>query len=89
MRATAPEFDNSKAITEGWSIFTCYASDNGPFQLQCCDDDDVFVDDPQAWAYVVRCAQSGSEYHKSALEYLRDYNPMELRAIERIHGKVV
>jgi hypothetical protein len=88
MIAQAPEFDNSQAINEGWSIFTCYGSENGRYQLQCCDDDDVFVADAQAWKFVVEQAQVGSEYHKAALQYLRDYNPMEIQAIERLYGKV-
>jgi hypothetical protein len=84
-----PEFDNSQAIDEGWSIFKCYGSDNGPYQLQCCDDDDVFTKDEQAWRFVVDQARMGSEYHKKALQYLRDYNLMELHSIARVCGGVV
>lgn len=88
MKPRIPEFDNSQAVTQGWSIFECTGSDNGPYQLQCCDDDDVFLDDAAAWGYVVKCARGGSEYHKQALAYLRDHNPMEIKAIERIHGRI-
>jgi hypothetical protein len=86
MKPQPPEFDNSQAINEGWSIFTCYCTDNGPYQLQCCDDDDVFVSDEKAWKFVVDQANAGSEYHKSALAYLREHNPMEIQAIERLYG---
>jgi hypothetical protein len=83
-----PEFDNSQAVKEGWSIFTCDGSDNGPYQLQCCDDDDVFEKDVQAWQYVVQCAKGGSEYHKKALDYLREHNPAEIMAMQRIFGSL-
>ncbi|KFG99069.1 hypothetical protein GQ56_0101020 [Burkholderia paludis] len=85
---TPREFDNEQAVGEGWSIFTCDGSECGRYQLQCCDDDDVFLNDYVAWKFVVDQARVGSEYHKKALAYLREHNPMEIHAIERQFGSV-
>ncbi len=84
---TSPaEFDNRRAAREGWSIFTCYGSENGTYQLQRCDDRVKFKSDDAAWKFVVGNAKAGSKYHKSALRYLRLHGPKEFKAIAKVHA---
>ncbi len=78
-----PNFDNARAFKEGWGIFTCTGSENGPYQLQRLDEAGVFESDPQAWAYVARRAAEGSAYHQSAIEFLIAHNLQEALAIRR------
>jgi hypothetical protein len=72
-----PDFDNNQAVTEGWYIADCDGSDNGPYQIQKLDDENVFSKDDEAWDHVVAKAREGSAYHLSAIEYIRVYNPRE------------
>lgn len=74
---TGPAFDNGRAIDEGWSIFECFGSENGPWQLQKCDDRDMLRTDLEAWRLVMDYADAGSEYHQKALQFLKDHNPIE------------
>lgn len=76
-----PQFDNTQADTEGWAIFECSGSQNGTFQICKCDDQDTFEDDEKAWAHVVGKAREGSEYHRNALIYIRQHNPIEFHSI--------
>jgi hypothetical protein len=79
------EFDNTQAESEGWSIFVCFGSENGQFQIQRIDEMEVFSSDDEAWELVVSKARSGSEYHRSALQYLRESNPIEWDSIAKLH----
>jgi hypothetical protein len=79
----AIEFDNAQAGKEGWGIFDCEGSANGPWQLQKEDIQDVFATDCDAWQHVVACADAGSAYHLAALEFLLQHNPQEHSAIFR------
>jgi hypothetical protein len=81
-------FDETQALTEGWSIFECWGSDNGPFQLQRVDEDEVFTRDDEAWAFVVGKAREGSAYHKAALDFLRANNPIEIASMTKVHGEL-
>lgn len=45
---TEPVFDTDKAADEGWCISECHGSENGPWQLQKCDEQDVFKTDIEA-----------------------------------------
>lgn len=83
-----PEFDNGQAYMEGWSIFECWGSDNGPFQLQRVDELEEFPSDDEAWTFVIGKAREGSAYHKGALDYLRAHNPMEIVAMTKAHGEL-
>jgi hypothetical protein len=74
---TEPVFDNNQSADEGWCISECFGSANGPWQLQKCDEQDVFKTDIEAWRFVVDCAEAGSEYHKQALQFLKDHNRTE------------
>lgn len=74
-------FDNNKSVDEGWCISECHGSENGPWQLQKCDEQDVFKTDIEAWRHVVTQSQAGSQYHTSALEFLQRHNPIEYDVI--------
>lgn len=74
-------FDNKLAKTEGWSIFECFGSDHGKWQLQKYDEAEVFASDPEAWAHVVDRADAGSIYHKQAIQFLAQHNPEEKERI--------
>lgn len=77
------EFDNTQAYTEGWLIADCDGSDNGRWQLQKIDDDNVFPDDGDAWRFVNERALAGSAYHQSALDWLAENCQQEFECIQR------
>jgi hypothetical protein len=81
---TDPIFDNAQAVKEGWSIFDCDGSDNGRWQLQRCDEQEIFVTDVAAWVFVRAKAAEGSPYHIMAMLFLETHNPPEWRAICRL-----
>ena len=70
-------FDNAIAFDQGWGIFDCYGSENGPWQLQRLDESDRFLTDIEAWRLVVDQAAAGSAYHQTALQFIADHNPIE------------
>ncbi|MEY9247612.1 hypothetical protein [Bradyrhizobium elkanii] len=74
-------FDSNIAFDQGWGIFDCDGSENGPWQLQKLDESDRLRNDLEAWRLVVDYANAGSEYHKKALQFLADHNPIEHRCI--------
>ncbi|WP_439357911.1 hypothetical protein [Bradyrhizobium sp. DASA03007] len=74
-------FDNGQAIDEGWSIFECFGSENGPWQIQKMDDAGKFNTDIDVWRLVVTYADAGSVYHQRALQFIKDNNPMEYDCI--------
>jgi hypothetical protein len=74
---TGPVFDNNRAFDEGWSIFECFGSANGPWQLQKCDESGILKTDLEAWRLVVDRAEAGSNYHQTALQFLKDHNRIE------------
>jgi hypothetical protein len=51
------QFDNTQANSEGWGIFDCDGSSNGPWQLQKCDELGIFEFDSDAWLFVYNKAQ--------------------------------
>lgn len=77
---TPIEFDDKQASEEGWSIFD--AGTDG-LQLQKIDEQDVFLEDVDAWNFVWEKAQVGSPYHQNALSFLREYAPDEYRRISK------
>ncbi|RQH02736.1 hypothetical protein [Paraburkholderia dinghuensis] len=76
-------FDDNRAMQEGWSIFDCEGSANGPWQLQRIDEDEKFMSDGAAWEFVVQQAHVGSVYHASVLNCLYDQNRIEFDSIFR------
>lgn len=71
------EFDNTQAGLEGWGIFDCEGSANGPWQIQREDATEVFPDDDAAWRHVAARATAGSPYHAAAIDFIRLHNPVE------------
>ncbi|KUL94303.1 hypothetical protein DK26_14900 [Bosea sp. WAO] len=84
-----PEFDNTQADAEGWGIYECDGSSNGPYQI--CRDDEaaVFASDDAAWRHVIDGATAGSAYHIRAMDYIREHNPAEWCAYGREHKRVL
>ena len=82
--------DAAAAEAEGWAIFRCYGSGNGPWQLQRFDDPDDHANVPAAnpfgadtdvWVHVRDRAAAGSALHQRALDFLARNNPDEHSAI--------
>lgn len=80
-----PEFDNSQAGEEGWGIFNCDGSYTGEFKLCRLDEEEIFADDEQAWCFVVEKVAAGSAYHRAALDYIREHNPIEWASFGEVH----
>src|SRR3546814_11597248 len=75
-------FDNRQAHGEDWGIFAlCEIGRADPFQLQGVDADEIFASDEDAWRHVAARGAEGSEYHRSALDFLRDNSPGEYAAL--------
>ncbi|MCP1757769.1 hypothetical protein [Bradyrhizobium elkanii] len=74
-------FDNNRAFDEGWGIFECHGSQNGPWQLQKLDESPRLRNDLEAWRLVVDYANAGSDYHVKALQFLAEHNPLEHNCI--------
>lgn len=85
--------DSAAAITEGWEIFECDGSDNGPFQICKLDAPEAWAgvcgvdtvppaleDDTDAWVLV---RDTESALHTKALAFLAQENPKEYEAIQR------
>lgn len=83
--------DQAAAAAEGWDIFDCDGSDNGPWQLQCFDNPAEagwpqgkaypFGCDPDAWRHVLTRAAAGSPLHQRALQFLEQHSPAEHQRI--------
>lgn len=83
-------FDNNIAFDQGWGIFDCEGSENGPWQLQKLDESELLRNDLEAWRLVVNYANAGSEYHQKALQFLAEHNPLEhTTIIDTINRKAV
>lgn len=72
-----PDFDNTQAADEGWGVFECDGSDNGPWQIQRDDEAELFEDDDAVWLHVLQRAKAGSDYHQAALGFVKEHNPIE------------
>lgn len=72
----APQFDNTQAALEGWSVSEVGAVGDA-FRLEKLDERNKFGTDQQAWVFVYLSAKSGSVYHAAALAYLETHAPEE------------
>ena len=66
-----------QAYTEGWCAATCIGSQEVPeewTEIQRCDEQEVFTSDFEALAFVAGRAAEGSEYHRSALQWVDKQN---------------
>lgn len=86
--------DAMAATDEGWDIFECSGSENGPWQIQSFDCPEEwpgwdegkpypFDGDADAWVYVWTRARGGSPLHQRALTFLAEHNPTEIQTITR------
>lgn len=83
--------DSEAANAEGWDLFDCDGSDNGPLQLCKIDDPEMWredrkvvieqtwEEDNEAWVFVWT---NPSPLHTKALEIIKVENPQEFEAIE-------
>jgi hypothetical protein len=82
--ADADPFDCELANREGWTISYATGSATGDeYRLERLDDMSVFENDTDAWRYVCQKATEGNDYHKAALEWLREWSPWEWRLVMR------
>lgn len=84
--------DSKAANIEGWDLFDCDGSDNGPLQLCKIDDPELWSqdrevdikktwdEDTEAWVHVWN---NPSDLHTKALAILKVANPIEYQAIEQ------
>ena len=56
--------------SEGWDIFSIDGGDE-EFQIQKCDEADIFEDDDDAWKHIIDKASKGSNLHKHVLSYFK------------------
>lgn len=91
MRMTEWSDEDSKlANMEGWDIFNCEGSDNGPYQLDKIYDPEgwgaetgipvfrTWEDDTDVWVFV---RDTPTALHTRALLFLEQANPQEHKAI--------
>jgi hypothetical protein len=84
--------DHDAANSEGWDLFDCDGSENGPVQLCKIDDPEAWAEDRgvtitqtwqadnEAWVYVWT---NPSDLHTKALAMVKAENPVEYEAIEQ------
>ena len=72
------------AMDEGWALFECIGSTNGPLQVQRIDDMDILEDDRLALALVAIKAARGEPHAFHALAVLEKYSPDEAALIHRL-----
>ena len=82
---------SAQAILEGWDIFECWGSYDGPCQIQRIDfpedGEGHLSDDSDAWELVWYGAMAGSPLHHRALNFIARNNPAELQVIARYIGQ--
>lgn len=74
------------ASAEGWDLFDCFGSENGPLQVQafdCPEEGEPDITDTQAWRLVWDGARAGSTLHRTALQLLYAENRIEYDALVR------
>lgn len=84
--------DSWAALNEGWDIFECDGSANGPYQICVLEEpylieelgyeDKKFPSDNEVWVRVRNLASAGSPLHLKALQFVRTENPKEYEAIQ-------
>ena len=72
---------NTIAKDEGWGIFYCEGSENGDYQIQKIDEDNVFINDIDAIRFVNKMSLLGSSVHKETIKLIHNLNPKELSLI--------
>lgn len=83
--------DSDAAFMEGWNVWDCAGSMNGPWQICVLEEpynldwlgyeDKKFADDNEVWVFVRARAAAGSELHRKALCFVYQHNRQEYDAI--------
>ncbi len=73
--------NSNNASKEGWNVFDCIGSENGSFQIQRNDEDEIFFDDKQVWLFIKEQAEKGSQLHQKALSFIKENNIAEYNSI--------
>ncbi|WP_262030742.1 hypothetical protein [Microvirga sp. Mcv34] len=73
--------DLAQAESEGWWIAECSGLETETARLERIDDAGIFTGDAAAWVHVWGQAQSGSAYHQSVLNWLKENAPVEFKRI--------
>ena len=71
------EFNEDQSFKEGWCASTCVGSTyfpDGWVAIQRLDEAGVFSTDWDALAFVAKRATEGSQYHRSAFEFVEQRN---------------
>jgi hypothetical protein len=68
-------------VSEGWGIFECLGSSDGPVQIQRDDEQAVLDGDTDTSELVWRRAEEGSVIHQRALDLIVEQNRREYIAI--------
>lgn len=80
---------NAAAHLEGWAVFTCSGSDNGPYQIQRLDAPDEgeaeLATDEAAWLLVIRGIEP---HHIAPMNFIKEHNPQEWEAISKFVTKI-
>ena len=83
--ATAPAWhtipDMTQAESEGWRISECSGIETETARLERDDATAIFSGDAAAWVHVCAQAESGSAYHQSVLDWLKQNAPVEFKRI--------
>ena len=67
---------------EGWGVFsTGGAEGHAPWEIQYLQEDEILMDDYEAWDLVWRKAQLGDGVHRKVISFLAKHSPAELERI--------
>jgi len=67
---------------ESFNGFDIFESEDG-YQLQIEDDEDVFKNDYEAWAFIWGRSQKGSDVHQKIIDFIRQENIEEYRLLSK------
>ncbi len=79
--------DDERSLEQGWGLFTVYGSryvEDGTVQLQKADEEEIFKEDCEAWAFVWAQSNQRDALAAKALQFLLEYNPKEYSEIKKI-----
>lgn len=77
--------DSEAAVAEGWDIYYCLGSLDGPWQVQKNDEEGRYRSDSDVWVMI---AQQEKPHHQKALEFLKVFNHAEYQRISALQSPV-
>tara|TARA_R110001599_G_C12140054_1_gene650527 strand:+ start:169 stop:417 length:249 start_codon:yes stop_codon:yes gene_type:complete len=78
MKIEWTKLDSEQANREGWNVYNAIGSDNGDWQVQRNDDQNMLSDDGEAWLII---ANGNKPHHKKALAFMKANNKTEYNLI--------